>query len=53
MHLVIADVGGTVTIDDGSGSIRVNNVAGDLIIIESGSGGVSFSGIEGTVEQDD
>ncbi len=51
--LVIADVGGTVTIDDGSGSIRVNDVAGDLIIIESGSGGVSFSGIEGNVEQDD
>ena len=51
--LVIADVGGTVTIDDGSGSIRVNDVAGDLIIIESGSGSVSFSGIEGTVEQDD
>jgi hypothetical protein len=51
--LVIANVGGTVTIDDGSGSIRVSDVAGDLVIIESGSGSVSFSGIEGTVEQDD
>jgi hypothetical protein len=51
--LTIEDVGGSVTIDDGSGSIRVNDVAGDLIIVDSGSGSVSFSGIEGTVEQDD
>ena len=51
--LTIENVGGSVTIDDGSGSIRVKDVAGDLIIIDSGSGSVSFSGIEGTVEQDD
>lgn len=51
--LTIENVGGSVTIDDGSGSIRVKDVARDLIIIDSGSGSVSFSGIEGTVEQDD
>ena len=51
--LEIEGVGGNVTIDDGSGGIRVNDVAGDLTIIDAGSGGVSFSGIEGTVRQDD
>ena len=49
----IERVDGSVTIDDGSGSIRVNHVGQDLIIIDSGSGGVSFSDIRGTVEQDD
>jgi len=48
----VSSVGGTVTIDDGSGSIRVSDVGGDLIIIEAGSGGVSFSDIRGTVEQE-
>ena len=51
--LTIENVSGSVTIDDGSGSIRVKDVAQDLIIVDSGSGSVSFSGIEGTVEQDD
>lgn len=51
--LTIEDVGGSVTVDDGSGSIRVSNVAEDLVIVESGSGSVRYSGIEGTVRQDD
>jgi DUF4097 and DUF4098 domain-containing protein YvlB len=50
--ITIEGVGGTVTIDDGSGSISVRNVGRDLVIIEAGSGSVSFSGIRGTVEQD-
>ncbi len=50
--LTIEGVGGSVTIDDGSGSIRVNDVGQDLIIIDSGSGSVSFSNVKGTVEQD-
>ncbi len=45
-------IGGSVTIDDGSGSIRVNDVAGDLEIIDAGSGSVSISNVQGTVEQD-
>lgn len=49
--LTIEEVAGSVTIDDGSGSIRVNRVGKDLVIIESGSGSVSFSDIEGSVEQ--
>ena len=47
----IEKVDGNVTIDDGSGSIRVEQVGGDLIILEAGSGSVSFSDIGGTVEQ--
>ncbi len=48
----IEAVDGSVTIDDGSGSIRVKHVGQDLIIVESGSGSVSFSDIRGTVQQD-
>lgn len=51
--ITVTSVGGTVTIDDGSGSIRVTDVGGDLVILDAGSGGVSFSDIRGTVEQDD
>ena len=50
--ITIEGVGGTVTIDDGSGSIRVRKVDQDLIIIDAGSGSVSFSDVKGTVEQD-
>ena len=49
----IEKVDGNVTIDDGSGGINVDHVGGDLVIVESGSGSVSFSDIRGTVEQDD
>jgi len=51
--ITVTSVGGSVTIDDGSGSIRVSDVDGDLIIVEAGSGGVSFSDIRGRVEQED
>ena len=50
--LTISSVSGSVTIDDGSGGIRVHGVGKDLVIIESGSGSVSFSDIEGSVEQE-
>ena len=50
--VTIEGVGGTVTIDDGSGGIRVRDVGRDLIIIDAGSGSVSFSDVRGTVEQD-
>lgn len=50
--ITVEKVGGTVTIDDGSGGIRVKNVAGDLIILDAGSGSVSFADIRGTVEED-
>jgi len=50
--ITIENVGGSVTIDDGSGSIRVRHVGENLIIIEAGSGSVSFSDVKGTVEQD-
>ncbi len=43
-------VGGSVTIDDGSGGIRVHAVEQDLVIIEAGSGGVSYTEIHGRVE---
>ena len=43
-------VGGTVTIDDGSGGIRVRAVEQDLIIIDAGSGNVSYSEIQGRIE---
>mgnify|MGYP001817288100 FL=1 len=51
--IAVDKVGGSVTIDDGSGGIRVTDVAGDLTILDAGSGGVSFSDIRGTVEQDE
>jgi hypothetical protein len=51
--LTIEGVDGSVTITDGSGSILVDGVGKDLVIIESGSGSVRFSGIAGSVEQDD
>jgi len=50
--ITIDAVDGSVTIDDGSGSIRVNDVAKDLILLDTGSGGVSFSDVRGTVEED-
>jgi DUF4097 and DUF4098 domain-containing protein YvlB len=51
--ITLEKVGGSVTIDDGSGSIDVRDVAGDLIILDAGSGSVSFSDIRGTVEHDE
>lgn len=48
----ITGVAGSVIIDDGSGSIRVSDVLEDLIIVEAGSGSLTFSGIQGRVEKD-
>ena len=50
--ITVRDVQGSVSIDDGSGSIKVSDVEKDLIIIDDGSGGFTFSGIRGAVEQD-
>jgi len=49
----IRGVGGSVTIDDGSGSINVDDVEKDLIIVDDGSGGVTYTNVRGIVEQDD
>ena len=49
----VRQVGGTVTVDDGSGDIDVRDVEMDVIIINSGSGGVRMTDIRGRVEQDD
>ena len=48
----VRGVRGSVTIDDGSGSIRVGDVEEDLIITDDGSGSLTYSDIRGTVEQD-
>jgi len=48
----VEEVGGSVTIDDGSGGIDVSNVEYDLIIIDDGSGGLAVSNIRGTVKND-
>ena len=45
-------VAGSVTIDDGSGSIRVSDVEKDLVIVDDGSGSQDFTDIRGTIEQD-
>jgi DUF4097 and DUF4098 domain-containing protein YvlB len=48
----VVHVKGSVTIDDGSGSINVSDVENDLIIVDDGSGGLSFSDIRGSVDQE-
>jgi hypothetical protein len=48
----IRGVGGSVTIDDGSGTIRVDDVEQDLIIKDSGSGGLTYTNVRGSVEGD-
>ena len=45
-------VGGSVSIDDGSGGIKVNDVEHDLIIVDDGSGGLDASDVRGRIEQD-
>lgn len=46
----VNNVQGSVTIDDGSGGIRVSDVEQDLIIVDDGSGGQSFTNVRGTVD---
>ena len=48
----VRDVTGSVTVDDGSGSINVSDVEADLIIENDGSGSLNFSNIGGHVETD-
>jgi hypothetical protein len=45
-------VNGSVTIDDGSGSIDVNDIENDFTIVDDGSGSVSVSDVRGNVELD-
>ncbi len=51
--LTVSDVKGNVTIDDGSGSIDVDRVGKDVIIEESGSGGVHIGKVDGRVIRHD
>lgn len=48
----VEQVAGSVKIDDGSGSIRVSDVGKDLIIVDSGSGSLSYANVAGNVEGD-
>ncbi|MBT8068138.1 MAG: DUF4097 domain-containing protein [Gammaproteobacteria bacterium] len=48
----VRSVAGSVTIDDGSGSIKVKDVEQDLIVVEDGSGGFSYSDVRGSVKDD-
>jgi hypothetical protein len=47
--MIVADVKGSVTIEDGSGSIDIDRVGKDVIIEESGSGGVHIGKVDGRV----
>jgi DUF4097 and DUF4098 domain-containing protein YvlB len=47
--LSVSDIGGSVTVEDGSGSIEVDGVAKDLILKDTGSGGLHFQNIKGQV----
>jgi hypothetical protein len=50
--ITVKQIGGSVTIDDGSGSIDVSDVEHDLIIVASGSGGLSVANVRGSVIDD-
>jgi hypothetical protein len=47
--MTVADVKGSVTMEDGSGSIDIDRVGKDVIIEESGSGGVHIGKVDGRV----
>ena len=51
--IFIQQVGGTVKIDDGSGSIHIDGVEKDVIIEDSGSGGLDIRNVKGKVYRDD
>ncbi len=51
--IFIRQVGGTVKIDDGSGSIHIDGVEKDVIIEDSGSGGLDIRNVKGKVYRDD
>ena len=48
----IHGVGGSVTADDGSGNIEVEDVEKDLIIENDGSGRLTYNDIRGVVQRD-
>ncbi len=48
--ITVRTVGGSVSIDDESGSIDVSDVAQDLIIEDDGSGSLTFADIQRRVE---
>jgi DUF4097 and DUF4098 domain-containing protein YvlB len=48
-EIEISRVAGNVTIDDGTGSIEVSDVEMDLIVLESGTGGLHYETIQGSV----
>jgi len=51
--ITVADVKGSVTVDDGSGSIDIDRVGRDVIIQDSGSGGVHIGRVDGRVIRHD
>ena len=44
---------GSVTVDDGSGDIEIDDVEQDLVIEEEGSGSLRYTNIRGSVQHDD
>lgn len=46
------EVVGVAECEDGSGSITVNGVGKDLTIVESGSGSVNYSNVQGVVREE-
>jgi hypothetical protein len=47
--VTVKEVGGSVTVDDGSGEIDIDGVGKDLILKETGSGGLHFQNVKGRV----
>ncbi len=45
----VVNIGGSLTVSDGSGGIDIDRVEKDLILKETGSGGVHYSNIKGRV----
>ena len=45
----VVGVGGSVTVDDGTGHIDVADVGRDLLIGESGTGGVAYRNVKGSI----
>lgn len=51
--ITVRGVAGSVVVDDGSGSISIVDVERDVIIEESGSGGLKISDVRGSIERKD
>ena len=49
----VSGVNGSVIVDDGSGSVNVRDVGQDFIVKRDGSGGVTYSNVQGRVETRD